>query len=133
MSLSPELYSVFMEPLGSASRADKDFMGLEPEDGLLCSVGDIIKHLDRKITLVLKTALSEIRKMVSIRIRVLKMELHKKTEEIEVLKARLDTGYHSPASRPWRLLQMLASRNLTALPANTTMSTPGEPKLSCLV
>lgn len=52
-------------------------MGLEPDDGLLCSVSDITKHLGRKITLVLKTALSEIRKMVSIRIRVLKMELRK--------------------------------------------------------
>ncbi|KAM8746857.1 zinc finger protein 16-like isoform 2-T2 [Acanthopagrus schlegelii] len=89
--LSPELHGVFMEPLGSASRADGDFLELEPDEELLCSVSDITEHLGRNITLVLETALSEIRKMVSIRIRVLKMELREKTEEIEVLKARLDT------------------------------------------
>lgn len=80
-----------MEPHGSASRADGDFLELEPDEELLCSVSDITEHLGRNITVVLETALSEIRKMVSIRIRVLKMELREKTEEIEVLKARLDT------------------------------------------
>ncbi|XP_044041096.1 zinc finger protein 16-like isoform X2 [Siniperca chuatsi] len=90
-SLSPELHGAFMEPPGSASRADADFLELEPDEELLCSVSDITEHLGRNITVVLETALSEIRKMVSIRIRVLKMELREKTEEIEVLKARLDT------------------------------------------
>ncbi|GAA6230996.1 zinc finger protein 3 homolog [Lates japonicus] len=90
-SLSPELHGAFMEPPGSASRADSDFLELEPDEELLCSVSDITEHLGRNITVVLETALSEIRKMVSIRIRVLKMELREKTEEIEVLKARLDT------------------------------------------
>lgn len=78
-----------MDPHGSASRTDGDFLDLEPDEELLCSVSDITEHLGRNITVVLDTALSEIRKMVSIRIRVLKMELHQKSEEIEILKARL--------------------------------------------
>ncbi|KAG7218442.1 hypothetical protein INR49_020389 [Caranx melampygus] len=90
-SLTPELSAAFMEPPGAASRADGDFLELEPDEELLCSVSDITEHLGRNITVVLETALSEIRKMVSIRIRVLKMELREKTEEIEVLKARLET------------------------------------------
>ncbi|KAM3590245.1 uncharacterized protein V6R79_006446 [Siganus canaliculatus] len=90
-SLSPELHSAFMESPGPAKRADGDFLELEPDEELLCSVSDITEHLGRNITVVLETALSEIRKMVSIRIRVLKMELREKTEEIEVLKARLET------------------------------------------
>ncbi|KAF3697463.1 Zinc finger protein 397 Zinc finger and SCAN domain-containing protein 15 Zinc finger protein 47 [Channa argus] len=90
-SLSPELHGAFMELPGSASRADGDFLELEPDEELLCTVSDITEHLGRNITVVLETALSEIRKMVSIRIRVLKMELREKTEEIEVLKARLET------------------------------------------
>lgn len=89
-SLSPELHGAFMEPPGAASRADGDFLELEPDEELLCTVSDITEHLGRNLTVVLETALSEIRKMVSIRIRVLKMELREKTEEIEVLKARLD-------------------------------------------
>ncbi|XP_035005291.1 zinc finger protein 16-like isoform X1 [Hippoglossus stenolepis] len=90
-SLSPPPHGALMEPSGSASRADGDFLELEPDEELLFSVNDITEHLGRNITLVLETALSEIRKMVSIRIRVLKMELREKTEEIDVLKARLDT------------------------------------------
>ncbi|XP_071782221.1 zinc finger protein 16-like [Centroberyx gerrardi] len=90
-SLSPELQSAFMEPPESAGRADGDFLELEPDEELLCSVSDITEHLGRNITVVLETALSEIRKMVSVRIRVLKMELREKTDEIEVLKARLET------------------------------------------
>lgn len=80
-----------MEPLGSQSRADGDFLELEPDEELLCSVSDITEHLGRNISVLLETALSEIRKMVSIRIRVLKMELREKTDEIEELKARLET------------------------------------------
>uniref|UniRef100_A0A665WNY2 C2H2-type domain-containing protein n=1 Tax=Echeneis naucrates TaxID=173247 RepID=A0A665WNY2_ECHNA len=91
-SLTPEVHGAFMEPPGSANRADDDFLELEPDEELLCSVSDITEHLGRNITVVLESALSEIRKMVSIRIRVLKMELREKTEEIEVLKARLDTA-----------------------------------------
>lgn len=90
-SLSPEAHGVFMEPPGSVSAADGDFVELEPDEELLCSVSDITEHLGRNITVVLETALSEIRKMVSIRIRVLKMELREKSEEIEMLKAQLDT------------------------------------------
>lgn len=78
-----------MEPHGPASRADGNFLELEPDEELLCSVSHITEHLGRNITVVLDTALAEIRKMVSIRIRVLKMELHQKSEEIEILKARL--------------------------------------------
>ncbi|KAM4536428.1 zinc finger protein 16-like [Odontesthes bonariensis] len=86
--LSSEL---FMELPRSASRAGDDFLELEPDEELLCSVSDITDHLGRNITVVLETALSDIRKMVSLRIRVLRMELREKTEEIEVLKARLHT------------------------------------------
>ncbi|XP_037615308.1 zinc finger protein 16-like [Sebastes umbrosus] len=93
-SLSPpELHGGFMEPPAGSSGAD--FLELseqhDDDEELLCSVSDITEHLGRNITVVLETALSEIRKMVSIRIRVLKMELREKTEEIEVLRARLDT------------------------------------------
>lgn len=91
-SLSPELHGAFMEPPGSASRADGDYLELEPDEELLCTVSDITEHLGRNITVVLETALSEIRKMVSIRIRVLKMELREKAEEIEALKGRLDAA-----------------------------------------
>ena len=80
-----------MEPHGSLNRIDGDFLELDADKELLCSVSDITKHLSRNITVVLETALSEIRKMVSIRIRVLKMELREKTEEIEVLKSKLST------------------------------------------
>lgn len=90
-NLSPQLHGVVMEPHGSAGQVDGDFLELEHDEELLCSISDITEHLGRNITVVLETALSEIRKMVSIRIRVLKMELREKNEEIEVLKARLNT------------------------------------------
>lgn len=99
-SLSPELHGAFMEPPGSASRSDGDFLELEPDEELLCTVSDITEHLGRNITVVLETALSEIRKMVSIRIRVLKMELREKTDEIEMLKARLD-AVHRDGREPF--------------------------------
>ncbi|XP_074555005.1 zinc finger protein 16-like [Halichoeres trimaculatus] len=89
-SLSPDLHPAFLEP-GASARPDGDFLDVEPDEELLCSVNDITEHLGRNITVVLDTALSEIRKMVSIRIRVLKMELREKTEEIQMLKARLET------------------------------------------
>ncbi|RVE60270.1 hypothetical protein OJAV_G00178960 [Oryzias javanicus] len=88
--LSPELRGPFIDFSGSTSHGDDDFLELEPDEELLCSVSDIAEHLGRNITVVLETALSEIRKMVSIRIRVLKMELREKTLEVDDLKARLD-------------------------------------------
>ncbi|TNN27947.1 hypothetical protein EYF80_061905 [Liparis tanakae] len=89
--LSPELHGAFMEPDGPAGRADGDLLELEHDEELLCSVSDITEHLGRSIAAVLETALAEIRKMVSIRIRVLKMELRDKSEEVEDLKDRLDS------------------------------------------
>ncbi|CAL1590747.1 unnamed protein product [Knipowitschia caucasica] len=74
-----------MEPPGP----DED---LEPDEELLCSVSDITEHLGRNISMVLDTALSQIRQMVTIRIRVLKMELRDKSAEIEALKAKLEPG-----------------------------------------
>ncbi|XP_034532318.1 zinc finger protein 16-like [Notolabrus celidotus] len=97
-SLSPDLHPAFLEPPGASCRTDGDFLDVEPDEELLCSVSDITEHLGRNITVVLDTALSEIRKMVSIRIRVLKMELREKTEEIQVLKARLDSVQRDPFS-----------------------------------
>ncbi|CAL8327810.1 unnamed protein product [Lota lota] len=93
-SLSPDLHTAFMEtpgPAGSATRNHGDFLDFDTDEELLCSVSDITEHLGRNITVVLETALTEIRKMVSVRIRVLKMELREKTDEIEVLRARLET------------------------------------------
>lgn len=84
-----------MEPPGCVVRPDSDDF-LEPDEELLCSVSDITEHLGRNISMVLDTALSEIRQMVSIRIRVLKMELREKSDEIEALKARLETGQRDP-------------------------------------
>uniref|UniRef100_A0AAY4EGZ8 C2H2-type domain-containing protein n=1 Tax=Denticeps clupeoides TaxID=299321 RepID=A0AAY4EGZ8_9TELE len=73
-----------------AAGAGDAFPEFEPDEELLCSVSDITEHLGRNITVVLETALSEIRKMVSVRIRVLKMELREKTSEIDSLKAKLE-------------------------------------------
>lgn len=87
---SPDLHKLLMESPVSVGRVDGDFLELEADEELFCSVSDITEHLGRNITVVLETALSEIRKMVSIRVRVLKLELREKTEEIEKLKARLD-------------------------------------------
>ncbi|XP_010886360.2 zinc finger protein 16-like [Esox lucius] len=89
-SLSSDPQNAYMDSAGIAVRAEDDFLESEPDEELLCSVSDITEHLGRNITVVLETALSEIRKMVSVRIRVLKMELREKTDEIEVLKARLE-------------------------------------------
>nr|XP_046185673.1 zinc finger protein 16-like [Oncorhynchus gorbuscha] len=89
-SLSPDPQNAFMDTPVSAARPDEDVLEFEPDEELLCSVSDVTEHLGRNITVVLETALSEIRKMVSVRIRVLKMELREKTDEIEVLKTRLE-------------------------------------------
>ncbi|XP_056431919.1 zinc finger protein 16-like isoform X2 [Gadus chalcogrammus] len=98
--LSPDLHAAFMEtqappgppgPAGSATRSHGDFLESDTDEELLCSVSDITEHLGRNVALVLETALTEIRKMVSGRIRVLRLELREKTDEIEVLRARLET------------------------------------------
>lgn len=78
-----------MESPGSINKTEEDL--LEPDEELLCSVSDITEHLGRNISVVLETALSDIRQMVSIRIRVLKMELREKSQEIELLKTKLET------------------------------------------
>ncbi|XP_036404617.1 zinc finger protein 16-like [Megalops cyprinoides] len=91
VSLSPDPQNAFMDTTGPPSRIDEDFSEFEPDEELLSSMSDITEHLGRNISVVLEAALSEIRKMVSVRIRVLKMELREKTDEIEVLKARLET------------------------------------------
>lgn len=80
-----------MDNAGSFSRDEEDFSELEPDEQLVCSVTEITEHLGRNITVVLESALSEIRKLVSVRIRVLKMELREKTDEIELLKAKLES------------------------------------------
>lgn len=85
-----DLHRTLMESPGPVGQVDGDFLELEADEELLCSVSDITEHLSRNITVVLETALSKIRKMVSIRIRVLMVELREKTEEIEELKARLE-------------------------------------------
>lgn len=89
-----------MEPHGSASRVDGDFLELESDEELLCSVSDIAEHLGRNVAAVLQAALSDIRKMVSIRIRVLKMELREKNQEIELLRAKL-TAVQREAREPF--------------------------------
>ncbi|KAF6739167.1 hypothetical protein FQA47_001522 [Oryzias melastigma] len=101
--LSPELRGPFIDFSGSTSHGDDDFLELEPDEELLCSVSEIAEHLGRNITVVLETALSEIRKMVSIRIRVLKMELREKTLEVDDLKARLDAVQRDSKDAPLRL------------------------------
>lgn len=89
-----------MEPHGSSGRADGDFLELESDEELLCSVSDIAEHLGRNISVVLQAGLSDIRRMVSIRIRVLKMELREKNQEIELLKAKL-TAVQRDAREPF--------------------------------
>ncbi|KTG37268.1 hypothetical protein cypCar_00021258, partial [Cyprinus carpio] len=88
---SSESQAAFVDNAGSFSRDEEDLSELEPDEQLVCSVTEITEHLGRNITLVLESALSEIRKLVSVRIRVLKMELREKTDEIELLKAKLES------------------------------------------
>ncbi|KAF4111445.1 hypothetical protein G5714_008476 [Onychostoma macrolepis] len=88
---SSESQAAFMDNAGSFSRDEEDLSELEPDEQLVCSVTEITEHLGRNITVVLESALSEIRKLVSVRIRVLKMELREKTDEIELLKAKLES------------------------------------------
>ncbi|KAM4565256.1 zinc finger protein 16-like isoform 1-T1 [Fundulus diaphanus] len=88
---SPEFYGAFMDVAGTTKRADDDCLELEREEELLCSVSDITEHLKRNIAVVLESAQAEIRRVVSVRIQVLKMELREKNAEIEKLKAKLET------------------------------------------
>lgn len=80
-----------MDITGPYSRDDEDFSELEADEQLVCSVTEITEHLGRNITVVLESALSEIRKLVSVRIRVLKMELREKCDEIQMLKSKLES------------------------------------------
>ncbi|KAL4658684.1 zinc finger protein 34-like isoform X1 [Arapaima gigas] len=89
-SLSPNPPNALMDTMGPRSHTDDDFTEFQPDEDLLDSVDQITEHLGRNISVVLETALSEIRKMVSVRIRVLKMELREKKEEIESLRTRLE-------------------------------------------
>ncbi|XP_056606248.1 zinc finger protein 16-like [Triplophysa dalaica] len=88
---SSEPQSAFMDITGPFKRDDEDFSELEADEQLVCSVTEITEHLGRNITVVLESALSEIRKLVSVRIRVLKLELREKCDEIELLKAKLES------------------------------------------
>ncbi|KAI4900964.1 hypothetical protein NFI96_011872 [Prochilodus magdalenae] len=87
---SSESQSALLDAGGSSARSEESFSELEADEELVCSVSEITEHLGRNITVVLEAALSEIRKIVSVRIKVLKMELREKNEEIELLKARLE-------------------------------------------
>ncbi|TRY92546.1 hypothetical protein DNTS_029821 [Danionella cerebrum] len=90
---SSESPAPFMDSVpGSLSRDEENFSELEADEQLVCSVTEITEHLGRNITVVMESALSEIRKLVSVRIRVLKMELREKSDEIELLKARLESA-----------------------------------------
>lgn len=80
-----------MDITGPFNRDDEAFSELEADEQLVCSVTEITEHLGRNITVVLESALSEIRKLVSVRIRVLKLELREKCDEIELLKAKLES------------------------------------------
>ncbi|KAM9833746.1 zinc finger protein 16-like isoform X2 [Syngnathus typhle] len=87
--LSPELQGAFMETPGSTCRPDGDFLNLESDEELLCSVSSVSEHLGRNISAALDAAMAEIRHILGIRIRALKMELRDKTDEIALLKAKL--------------------------------------------
>ncbi|XP_061664863.1 zinc finger protein 16-like [Syngnathoides biaculeatus] len=88
--LSPERQgAAFMEPPGSTCRADGDFLNLEPDEELLCSVSSVSEHLGRNISAALDAAMTEIRHLLALRIRALKMELRDKSDEIALLKAQL--------------------------------------------
>ncbi|KAJ8246778.1 hypothetical protein GJAV_G00255300 [Gymnothorax javanicus] len=91
VSLSSDPENAYMDTTGTPSQLDEDFSEFEADEELLSSVTEITEHIGRNISVVLEAALAEIRKMVSVRIRVLKMELREKNDEIEILKARLET------------------------------------------
>lgn len=88
-----------MENTGPSGRVEESFCELELDEELVCSVSEITEHLGRNITVALEEALSEIRKVVSARTRLLKMELREKTDEIELLKARLECVASEPVRK----------------------------------
>lgn len=98
-----------MKSTGPPARAEESFCDVEFDEELVCSVSEITEHLGRNITVALEEALSEIRKVVSARTRLLKMELREKTDEIELLKARLECV----ASEPARKADFLQKSNST--------------------
>nr|XP_015194255.1 PREDICTED: collagen alpha-1(III) chain-like [Lepisosteus oculatus] len=103
----PDLKKVFMD---SAGQSDDDFADLGAEPELQVSVSEIADHLGRSISWALDAALRQIRRVVSARIRVLRLELQDKTAEIEVLRARLETAGSGPVSVPARGPAALGAR-----------------------
>ncbi|XP_077598148.1 zinc finger protein 16-like [Stigmatopora nigra] len=89
-NLSPDMQGPFMDPPVSSCRPDVVFLNVEPDEELLCSVSSVSEHLGREINAALDAAMNEIRHMLGLRIRTLKMELREKTEEIAALKAKLN-------------------------------------------
>lgn len=94
-----ESQAALMDSTGPPARAEESFCELELDEELVCSVSEITEHLGRNITVALEEALSEIRKVVSARTRLLKMELREKTDEIELLKARLECVSSEPSRK----------------------------------
>lgn len=88
-----------MDSTGPSARSEESLCELELDEELVCSVSEITEHLGRNITVALEEALSEIRKVVSARTRLLKMELREKTDEIELLRARLECVASEPARK----------------------------------
>lgn len=91
--------AALMDSAGACARAEESLCELELDEELVCSVSEITEHLGRNITVALEEALSEIRKVVSARTRLLKMELREKTDEIELLRARLECVASEPARK----------------------------------
>ncbi|XP_062850131.1 zinc finger protein 16-like [Trichomycterus rosablanca] len=89
--------SVLMDSTGVSVRNEESLFELESDEELLCSVTEITEHLGRNITAALEEALCQIRKVVSARTMLLKMELREKTEEVEVLRARLEAVAAEPS------------------------------------
>lgn len=94
-----ESQAALMDSGGASARAEESLCELELDEELVCSVSEITEHLNRNITVVLEEALSEIRKVVSSRTRLLKMELKEKTDEIELLRARLECVASEPGRK----------------------------------
>ncbi|KAM9501008.1 zinc finger protein 16-like [Clarias gariepinus] len=97
--------AALMESSGPCARVEEGFCELELDEELVCSVSEITEHLGRNITVALEEALAEIRKVVSARTRLLKMELREKTDEIELLRARLECVASEPARKADFVLQ----------------------------
>lgn len=94
-----ESQAALMDSSGVCARAEESLCELELDEELVCSVSEITEHLGRNITVALEEALSEIRKVVSARTRLLKMELREKTDEIELLRARLECVSSEPGRK----------------------------------